>query len=281
MNERARRAQILIAGFGGARRTKRKRLPVQRWPKGIQRAYIKRTLQRTAAIEDSLQPLLSALPQLAAGAASRNRLDSAESDRIAALIRAAEAALFRSLEFDINSIEASSQNFARQIEAWQERELAKQVRSQFGIDVIGSDARLPGARDAFVQENTSLIKGLPGRSYAEIEAMTIREIEAGTLHKDLAKQLRARFGFNTTRAKLIARDQVGKYYGAVNKVRQQNMGVTRYTWRDSGDIRVRDSHVGFSGQVFKWGEAPEGDPGMPIQCRCYPEPVFDDILEGL
>jgi SPP1 gp7 family putative phage head morphogenesis protein len=86
----------------------------------------------------------------------------------------------------------------------------------------------------------------------------------------------------------IARDQIGKLNAQFNEERQTQLGVTQFVWRTANDSRVRDSHAHLEGEVFNWSDPPTDDetgetiiPGSAVQCRCYGEPVFDQILEGL
>jgi SPP1 gp7 family putative phage head morphogenesis protein len=92
-----------------------------------------------------------------------------------------------------------------------------------------------------------------------------------------------------SRAKLIARDQVGKLFGAIQEARQVGLGIDRYTWRTSNDNRVRDTHEKREGESYSWNDPPGdlsdpgdgGHPGFPINCRCWAEPDLTAILENL
>lgn len=78
-----------------------------------------------------------------------------------------------------------------------------------------------------------------------------------------------------TRARLIARDQVSKATGELNKLRQREVGVSRYRWT-SGDERVRPDHEANSGKVFEWSSPPStGHPGEDVQCRCTAVAIVD------
>ena len=82
------------------------------------------------------------------------------------------------------------------------------------------------------------------------------------------------------RANLIARDQINKLNGQVNAIRQQNVGITHYIWRTADDDRVRPTHNARDDKKFAWDKPPsDGHPGEPINCRCYAEPVFDNLLD--
>ena len=81
------------------------------------------------------------------------------------------------------------------------------------------------------------------------------------------------------RARLIAADQMGKINGAINKKRQESMGVETYDWQDSNDDRVRPLCRSHHGKTFRWDTPPKGGhPGQKIKCRCTALPNYEDIL---
>ncbi|WP_316354981.1 phage minor head protein [Devosia sp.] len=50
-----------------------------------------------------------------------------------------------------------------------------------------------------------------------------------------------------------------------------------YTWRTTGDHKVRTAHAALNGRVFSWANPPEhGHPGTEPNCRCWPEPHYGD-----
>ena len=97
--------------------------------------------------------------------------------------------------------------------------------------------------------------------------------------RDLRARLKADFGIADKRAALIAQDQTAKLNSDLNRIRQEQAGVTSYEWRTSRDERVRERHRKLDGTVYKWGEptgAEEGlPPGKPIRCRCVALGVVD------
>ncbi len=58
----------------------------------------------------------------------------------------------------------------------------------------------------------------------------------------------------------------------------ENHTTPRYTWRTVGDNRVRNRHAENDGKVFAWDNPPPtGHPGDDHNCRCWAEPVPDEI----
>lgn len=71
------------------------------------------------------------------------------------------------------------------------------------------------------------------------------------------------------RYEIIARDQVTTLRSHLDRVRQQEAGITSYKWKDADDSRVRKEHAARDGVVFSWDTPPsDGHPGEPILCRC-------------
>lgn len=147
---------------------------------------------------------------------------------------------------------------------------------------IGATRELDGRVTGWIHENVSLIKSLGDTPLAEIEQVVARAYARGDRNTTLASEIVKRFGVAEDRAKVIARDQIGKLNGRVSADRHQRMGLTRFIWRDVGDRRVRPEHRHLSGTTWAYASPPsEGLPGEPIQCRCHDEPIFDDVLAEL
>lgn len=209
------------------------------------------------------------------------RMDSAESKRALAILERALKELDGRL--NLRELESIADDYANSASTFQRDQLEEQTRATLGIDLTaGTDNQIPGMIDDFVGENVTLIRSLATNTLGEVNKIVARGFTDGSRHEDVAKELQARFGIAERQARLIARDQIGKLAGQVNAARQQAMGVRRFTWRTVKDERVREEHQVLEGQVFEYDDPPaEGLPGEPINCRCYAEPVFDDVLEEL
>ncbi|EYR81397.1 phage minor head protein [Shinella sp. DD12] len=130
-----------------------------------------------------------------------------------------------------------------------------------------------------IARNTSLITGLSDDLQKRIEQAVYDNSIAGNSVKTLRKTLMDQFGIADRRAKLIARDQMGKFNSDLNRIRQTQAGVTSYVWSTSHDERVRERHRKLDGKTYKWGEATGAEqglpPGQPVQCRCIARGVVE------
>lgn len=148
--------------------------------------------------------------------------------------------------------------------------------SEAGVDVQVLQAR----------EQSILLVEKAGRAYTD----DVREVFSDPLSytmrpEELSKILQAKADVTESRANLISRDQTLKLAGNVTAVRQQNAGVTEYTWSTSLDERVRGGHQELEGTRQSWLVAPVVDeksgrrahPGQDFQCRCVALPVIPEL----
>lgn len=256
----------------------RKRLPRAEHPTTIQLDYFR-------AIEPIVDQAISLVrrevyPLVQRALAERNdgaRFDAANLN--AAIDRVARqfADLLRPTQ-----LEDVARRFGTATSEFQREQLAKQIRAAMGVDLSSMEPNIVRLVDDFTADNVALIKSVPQRFFSDIEKQVTSGVRAGQRWEDMAADLEARHGIAKDRAKVIARDQVGKFYGELNQKRQENLGVTGYIWRTSNDNRVRDEHELREGVHFEWSDPPaDGHPGEPILCRCYAEPDVESILREL
>lgn len=157
-------------------------------------------------------------------------------------------------------------------------------RSVFGVDIFTTEPFLADLLAAWEAENIKLINSISSQYLDQLHGKIVAAVRAGKPSKVIAEVVRETFDLPRNRAKLIARDQIGKLNGQLTMARQKNIGVESYVWRTSLDERVREEHKAREGEKFSWDEPPkDGHPGNPINCRCSAEAVFPDLedLKGV
>lgn len=163
-----------------------------------------------------------------------------------------------------------------------DEQLSEMIRKQTGIDFSGllSDEDLQEAIDESIGANVALINSIPQQYFDRIEQAVMASMQAGTLNDDLADELKKIKGMTDNRAKLIARDQLGKINSRLSQIRQQSLGITHYYWSTSHDERVRARHKRWDGDLIAWDSPPiDGHPGQAINCRCTAIPDLDFLTE--
>jgi SPP1 gp7 family putative phage head morphogenesis protein len=147
--------------------------------------------------------------------------------------------------------------------------------------LVGEEKWLAGAMNVATSENVALIKSIPQQLFSNVEQMVGSAVLSGQRVEALALDIVNRFTVAENRALLIARDQVGKWFGSLSRYRQLDAGVTEYRWSTSLDERVRRSHREREGKVYTWRDGPPGGshPGHEVQCRCQAIGIIPDWEE--
>lgn len=271
-----RRRQMQMRSMG-KRVRQRRRIAPQVFPKAIERSYARFAFDFLSQAHRLVREVL--LPQLPRLALQRNDTIRFDSPKQA---KAIIDNLRRRSEGNDVTLEERIREFGRRTEQYQGSQLQKQIRTSLSVEVPIRDATIGKKLTDWTTENVSLIKSLPSETYDKIERIVLGGINDGRRWEDMAKAIEDRFDISEGRALLIARDQVGKFYGAVNKARQEELGVNSYVWRTSLDERVREEHAEREGEIFNWDDPPDdGHPGQPINCRCTAEPDLTALLDDL
>lgn len=144
----------------------------------------------------------------------------------------------------------------------------------------------PAANDvvqATIGENVSLIKSIASEHLMEVEGLVMRSVQRGRDLGELSKQLQVRYGVTRNRAATIARDQNNKMTASINRVRQNELGITEAIWiHSTAGNHPRPSHVANSGKKYEIAKGAYIDgewilPGEKINCRC----LSRSIIPGL
>lgn len=287
---------VRMARAQGAAPGKRRKIPMPRPGdvKAVELIYLAdlmqyvKTVHRLARVH--VWPLVPRLLEQAARdrGDAELRVDTYLDDLNRAIGNAAEA-LER--EYPDDRLRRLAAEAARRVDRFSADTTSKQVKAVAGIDVTASVQNLPRRIQDFTADNVQLITKVSTNYMDGVRDTVIRNVRAGVRAESFKTEVIDELeGVSETRAALIARDQVNKFNGEVTRSRQGDLGVTRYVWRMSDDERVRGnpngkypktrySHWDREGQVFEWSSPPpDGHPGFAINCRCWAEPVLDDII---
>ena len=269
----------------------RKRLPRQIPPRLLERDYARVLVDLIKEIQLELAPLIAEMPSLMLSAAADRRIDGPDAPHDSSVRRydadegkkikeAAERAKARLKEsISTSRLEKIAEKIGRQTSDYQKGQLTKSIKAAVGVELPSRDSKTGTLLEGFVQENVSLISGIPDRVVDEVATSITRAVRRGSNPNDLAKELSKKFGYEENRAKRIAQDQIKTLYAQVNIVRQKELGLNSFFWRTMQDERVRPEHAEREGKKYSYDDPPEGElPGEAINCRCYPDPDFSSIL---
>jgi len=179
---------------------------------------------------------------------------------------------------------------AEQDSKWSNKSVAKVVKPSFKDteNVVKGNLKRqkvpaphpdPKHQAEYLQQNIELIQTIPQRSFSTLARMIDKHLEGNATVETLAKTIESRYGVTQSQAALIAKDQVQKLNSQLTHDAFVEAGVTKGIWRTSEDERVREAHQEVNGKSYDLEEGLEVDgettfPGMPINCRCFCEPIL-------
>lgn len=243
-----------------------------RYPLSIEREYAKILV---AYVKQKMRTIKTFLPDFETLAQNYN---AASADVLLDLItRKTQGA---------GNMQAQVERIYTRVESYNVAEFNSICNSVFGTGLAGITSKRQDADDmqalkeAWVQQNLDLIKSIDSRTMERIrQALSdaiIQNVSSAELSKYLSDEIQKLAGTTVSRATLIGVDQVGKLNGQMTQYRQQYAGIDRYEWETAHDSRVRPAHRARQGKIYNWDEPPaDGNPGMPIRCRCVALPVFN------
>lgn len=269
--------------------------PIWKYPTQYEVLYRQFIISVVNELREKTLALIEKLTSVIAQRDTETRTD-AWPDSLAALLDALRIG-FDQATHD-NKIQTQLFNIGQRTADWNDEQWQNTLLQVLGVDVYRREQFLGSHIKSFVQEGSSLIKKLTENTYHDVATVLTRGIRSGDRVETIRKSLLTEtdlgpgvFRKVETRARLIARDQVGKLNGELTRTRQEAIGVKQYKWHTALDERVRGnpaglypnadpSHYDREGEIFDWATAPEGGhPGEAIQCRCWAEAIFPEEVD--
>lgn len=164
---------------------------------------------------------------------------------------------------------------ARDKVAWRTvgEEISAGLRRELQNAPTGAVAR------SLVEEQVTLIKSLPLEAAQRVQSLAMEAWTGGKRTDDIIAAIMDTGNVTASRARLIARTEIGRCAEAFTEARATSIGSEGYIWRTSKGKDVRHSHAGMEGKFVRWDSPPtldglRGHAGALPNCQCYPEPVF-------
>lgn len=151
----------------------------------------------------------------------------------------------------------------------------KQMRAA-GINPFENEPWLQEYLHAKVNENVSYIKSISSAYTDKVEQIVMRGVTSGKSTKEIRDELLKETDATRNRAEFIARDQTGTIMGQITAKRHKSAGIPGFMWSDSGDNKVRPSHVERNGKYYSYDDPDAPIPGEEYGCRCVAIPEFDE-----
>ncbi len=191
----------------------------------------------------------------------------------------------------------SAKVFGAEVAVFNNRQFEKSVDSVLGVDIFLDEPWLETQLKLFADQNSQLIQNMTENEMERVSGIVQRGLQEGASLESVTENIENSFGITRRHAKLIARDQTSKLNASLTKLRQQELGITRYRWLTAGDERVRQSHRVLDQKICRWDDPTVYldentgnwvkrsniggtlvNPGTDVNCRCQAIAQFEDIL---
>lgn len=144
-------------------------------------------------------------------------------------------------------------------------------------DVVGNTPVGYVAQD-IVARQVQYMKSLPleaASRVSEIQERAMQAVVNGERPDQLYEMIMASGQVAASRARLIARTEIGRATGALTQARALAVGSEGYWWRIKG-AGTRPSHKGMKDKFVRWDNPPTldsmtGHAGCLPNCDCWPE----------
>ncbi|MGG7074339.1 minor capsid protein [Campylobacter sp. 9BO] len=152
--------------------------------------------------------------------------------------------------------------------------------------IIENSPKVKDKLDEYIAKNVSLITSVKNEYLSDVEkAIRANYLQSGHI-KNLSTMIDERTNVSKSRARLIARDQIGKLNADLTQERHAELGIKFYIWDTSHDEAVRKTHANINGKLCRYdddtvysddggktwkkrtAQMPKAKPGKEIQCRC-------------
>jgi SPP1 gp7 family putative phage head morphogenesis protein len=163
-----------------------------------------------------------------------------------------------------------------------DNKLTKTVGNPLGIQVETSVLQKKVITEEFSNNLKLFIRNFANEQIPILREEVEQAVFAGIRSKSLEKIIIKRFGVSRSKAKFLAKQEIGLFTAKYKESKYKEAGITKYRWSTSGDIRVRAGHKDLNKQVFSFDDPPITDkatgernnPGEDYGCRCKPIPLI-------
>lgn len=179
----------------------------------------------------------------------------------------------------INNVEQDFQLIVRAAEGQRLADGVKlspeDLEDLISVDVFENNPELSRATDKWVNDNFSRIKNMNADAVKRGINVTQQAIKEGRSLPWLEEQLTRQMDISANKAKTIARTATSNANWNASYATAKSAGMQYYRWRGMLDERERKQHLEREGKAYDpLHPPPDGNPGQPVNCRCYPEWLF-------
>jgi hypothetical protein len=178
--------------------------------------------------------------------------------------------------------------WAMKAEQWHRGQWRRALLTATGIDAqtMLTEGDVADTVDAFVARNVGLVKSVSDEARQRISDIVLRGYQSRIPLRQVAKEMDEAVGLGRARALRTASDQNSKLSARLDDARQEQAGISMFTWHHSYKKHPRTWHQAREGKVYDRSSGDEVDggsdhiepgdyPGEPPFCGCRRRATID------
>lgn len=201
--------------------------------------------------------------------------DESYSSTIKKLIRIQKAKMKKRI--DANKLKKEIEAIYQKANNYNKSVMYNSIKTETGIDLnnITKTDGLQSFIKAKTTETLTYYQKHINDLETQFETSIIRNANAGSSFEKIIAGLHGLAKQGDSKAKFLARNEMGTFNGQITKKRSQKLGATKAIWKASMDERTRESHMDRHGKEYDINEgcysSLDGEyltPSEDYNCRC-------------
>lgn len=158
--------------------------------------------------------------------------------------------------------------------------------------ISGRDLEIPidprlaeDIKDAYTVNLDMYINNWYDEQILRLRQKVAKNVEAGFRAEKLISDIQYEKKVSYNKAKFLAKQETSLMVSKYREIRYEEVGISRYMWSTSRDVRVRHDHKELQGKIFSFNQPPvtnhatmaRNNPGEDYGCRCVAIPVLSTI----
>lgn len=137
-------------------------------------------------------------------------------------------------------------------------------------------------KDAYTTNLEMYINDWHQTQVLRLKKKVAQNVQQGFRAENLIQGIQSERAISYNKAKFLAKQETSLMVSKYRQIRYEEVGVRKYMWSTSRDVRVRPDHKELQGKIFDFNQPPVTDhatmarnnPGEDYGCRCVAIPVL-------
>ncbi len=158
--------------------------------------------------------------------------------------------------------------------------------------ISGRDFEVPLApsleetlKEAYTENLDLYINKWQDEQILRLKKVVHQNVEEGFRAENLIESIQREKKISYNKAKFLAKQETSLMVSKYRQIRYEEIGIKKYMWSTSKDVRVRHDHRELQGKIFRFDQPPVTDhttmarnnPGEDYNCRCVAIPVLSTV----